>query len=67
MSNIAAFLSNELQIMLVDIDSDETVGEIDRMSDFKRGDMEPREAAEDWCAEHGHQLVEWDGDGLSSL
>lgn len=58
---IAAYNSGELTITLVDTDTDETVDEIDRMTDFTRGDMEPREAAEDWCAAYGHTLVEWEG------
>lgn len=61
---ISAFENDEITIILVDIDTDETAGEIDRMTDFTRGDLPPREAAEDWCATYGHTLVEWEGEAV---
>lgn len=61
---IAAFEADESTIVLVDDDTDETAHEIDRMNDLERGDMEPLEAAKDWCAKNGHQLIEWNGQSL---
>ena len=60
---IAAFHDNDTTT-LVDAETDETAYEINHYDDFQSGDMEPLEAARDWCREHGHTLVEWEGEAL---
>lgn len=63
---IAAFEADETTIVLVDEYTDETAHEIDRMRDFERGDMEPLDAAKDWCAKNGHELIEWNGKAIKT-